>query len=493
MKRKITAILMSCFLLFPALLRAQDVQVSGVVTQKSGGDPLPGVTVSIKGTNKGVSTDVTGKYSIAAPEGAFLTFSQIGSISQTIKVTSNRTINVSLVEGTSSLDEVVVIGYGTQKKSVTTGAISGVSAREFEDQPVTRIEQILQGRTSGLTIASNSGQPGEGATVRVRGITSFNNNNPLWVVDGVVVDNGGIGYLNQSDIASIEVLKDAASQAIYGTRAATGVILVTTKKGKVGEPKLNYSGYFGTSSPARKLDLLDASQYATLRNESLVASGAPAKYANAATLGTGTDWQSLIFNKSAQRQNHELSLSGGSEISTFYTSFGYLDQDGIVASDISKYKRINLRVNQTVKPAKWLNFGENIGYTYNKSIGLGNTNSEFGGPLSSALNLDPITQAVITDPAAASAAPYSTNQVRRDELGWPYGISSSVGQEITNPLAYISTRLGNNNWAHNIVGNIFAEIEPIKGLALRSTLGTKLSFYGNESFTPLSLASLLNS
>jgi TonB-linked SusC/RagA family outer membrane protein len=489
MKGRITLIFfISCFLLFPALTYSQELQVSGKVTSKADGNPMPGVTVTIQGSKTGTSTNGSGEFTIRVPQaGSVLVFSQIGSQTQTFKVAGQAAISISLVESNNALNEVVVVGYGTQKKSVTTGAISGVSAKEFEDQPVTRIEQILQGRTSGLTIASNNGQPGEGATVRVRGITSFNNNNPLWVVDGVVVDNGGIGYLNQSDIASIEVLKDAASQAIYGTRAATGVILVTTKKGKVGTSQVNYSGYLGTSAAARKLSLLDATQYATLRNESLVASGAAPRYATPASLGAGTDWQSLIFNKNAQRQNHELSLGGGNDKSTYYTSFGYLQQEGIAASAISKYKRLNLRVNQTIKPAKWLSFGENVGYTYNKSVGLGNTNSEFGGPLSSALNLDPITPSVITDPAMASVAPYSTNPTAvRDDQGMPYGISSSVGQEITNPLAYIATRLGNNNWAHNIVGNVFTEVQPVKGLVFRSSIGTKVSFFGNESFTPLS-------
>jgi TonB-linked SusC/RagA family outer membrane protein len=487
MKGKFTLIFfLICMIVFPASLKAQDITVTGKVTDKTDGTPIPGATIKLQGTGRGTITDESGRFSIQAPAtGAKLQISQVGMISQTITITSAAPVNVALVSDAQALGEVVVVGYGTQKKSVTTGAISGVTAREFEDQPVTRIEQILQGRTSGLTIASNAGQPGSGSTVRVRGITSFNNNDPLWVVDGVVVDNGGIGYLNQSDIESIEVLKDAASQAIYGTRAAAGVILVTTKKGRQGNMQINYSGYYGVSGPARKLDVLDATQYATLRNEASVSAGGPIVFNDPAALGKGTDWQDLIFNNSAQRQNHELSISGGNDKSTYYTSLGYLQQDGIVATDISKYKRLNIRINQTYKPAKWINFGENLGYSYDKTIGIGNTNSEFGGPLSSALNLDPITPAVITDPAIASAAPYSNNAVRRNPQGYPYGISTIVGQELTNPLAYISTRLGNYGWAHNIVGNVFAEVEPIKGLKIRSSFGTKLSFYGSESFTPV--------
>jgi TonB-linked SusC/RagA family outer membrane protein len=472
-----------------ATLKVMDVNAGTPVTGKvldEKGMPVIGASVSEKGTTNGILTDVNGNYrlNIAGPN-SVLVVSFIGYRKKEVTVGSQGEINITLTEEITGLNEIVVVGYGTQKKSVTTGAISGVTAKQFEEQPVSRIEQALQGRTSGLTIGSNNGQPGEGYAIRVRGITSFNNNDPLWVVDGVVVDAGGISYLNQSDIESIEVLKDAASQAIYGTRAAAGVILVTTKKGKAGRNNINYTGYYGTSKPAKKLDLLNATQYATLRNESSVAAGGAVIYANPAALGEGTDWQAAIFNNSAKRQDQELSYSGGNDKNLYYTSFGYYQQDGTITTDISKYKRINFRLNETIKPSKYVTFGENMGYTYNKSIGLGNTNSEFGGPLSSAINLDPITPVVVTDVATASASPYTNANVVRNAQGYPYGISTAVGQEITNPLAYVQTRLGNYNWAHNIVGNVFLEINPIAGLKLRSTLGTKIAFYGNESFTPL--------
>ncbi|WP_229214937.1 SusC/RagA family TonB-linked outer membrane protein [Dyadobacter bucti] len=461
-------------------------QIRGKVSVKPGGEALVGATVVVEGTTYATSTDAAGNYSINAQPGAVLVASFIGMITQKISVGNEAVINFEMVESADNLTEVVIVGYGVQKKSVVTGAISSVKASDLETMPINRLEEALQGRTSGLTIASNSGQPGSAATVRVRGVTTLNNNNPLWVVDGVVVDNGGIGYLNQSDIESIEVLKDAASQAIYGARAAAGVILVTTKKGKAGGIRVNYNGFFGTSQPAKKLDLLDATQYATIRNEASVAAGGQPVYTNPASLGRGTDWQSLIFNNSAKRQNHELSVSGGNERSTFYLSFGHLDQEGIVATSISQYKRTNIRLNSEHKISKWLTFGQNLGYAHDKSIGLGNTNSEFGGPLSSAINLDPITPAVITDPAVAAAAPYTNKGIQRDTNGNPYGISGAVGQEMSNPLAYIQTRLGNYGWSDNIVGNAYLQAEPIKGLLLKSTLGTKLAFWGAESFSPIS-------
>ncbi|MET7259336.1 SusC/RagA family TonB-linked outer membrane protein [Dyadobacter fermentans] len=465
---------------------AQSRVIKGKVSVKTKGEELVGATVVVEGTNYATITDATGNYSIEVQPNSVLVASFIGMITQKVPVGNQSEINFELEESIDNLNEVVVVGYGAQKKSVVTGAISSVKASDLQSMPINRLEEALQGRTSGLTIASNSGQPGSAATVRVRGVTTLNNNDPLYVVDGVVVDNGGIGYLNQSDIESIEVLKDAASQAIYGARAAAGVILVTTKKGKAGGIRVNYNGYIGVQAPARKLDLLDATQYATIRNEAAVNAGQPAPYANPAAFGKGTDWQSLIFNNSAKRQNHELSISGGSDKSTFYLSLGYLNQEGIVATDISKYKRTSIRLNSEHKLAKWLTFGQNLGYAHDKSVGLGNTNSEFGGPLSSAINLDPITPAVITDPAVANAAPYTNKGIRRDANGNPYGISQAVGQEMSNPLAYIQTRLGNYSWSDNVVGNAYLMAEPIKGLQLKSTIGSKLAFWGNESFTPIS-------
>jgi TonB-linked SusC/RagA family outer membrane protein len=303
--KQIKYFLMLCFVITCSYAHAQQV-VSGTVKDEKTGELLPGVNVVLKGTSTGTISDGDGKYLLeVSSSDAILIFSFVGYAKTEVPVAGRSSIDILLASDVSTLDEVVVVGYGTQKKSVVSGSISSVKASDLESMPINRIEQALQGRTSGLTIAANSGQPGEGATVRLRGITSFNrdgggNNQPLWVVDGVIIDNGGIGYLNQSDIESIEVLKDAASQAIYGARAAAGVILVTTKKGKAGTLKMNYNGYYGISEPARKLDLLNASQYATLRNEAAAANGDPLPYANPESYGEGTDWQSLIFNKSAK-------------------------------------------------------------------------------------------------------------------------------------------------------------------------------------------------
>jgi TonB-linked SusC/RagA family outer membrane protein len=462
--------------------------IRGKVTDNNG-QILPGVTVKANGTPTTAVSDVNGKYVIKVPPNASLTFSFIGFATQNVPIGSQDIINVTLSTSHNDLNEVVVVGYGTQKKSVVTGAISSISAAQLENMPINRVEQALEGRVSGVTIAQSSGSPGASSTIRIRGYTSFSanaNNDPLFVVDGVIVDNGGIGYLNEADISSIEVLKDAASAAIYGTRAANGVILITTKKGRTGRLDINYNGFFGIQSPARKLDMLNATQYATIRNESATNAGLAAPFGTPASYGVGTDWQSQVFDDNATRQTHQLSFSGGGDKSTFFTSFGYLDQNGIVAKPISNYKRINFRLNSTYMPAKFVTIGENVGYDYAKTQNLGNNlNTEFGGLLSDAVNLDPITPTTVSDiTKVAYPSDYSSPYIVKDPNGNAYGISHYVGQEMSNPLAYIQTHLGNYNWEHNIVANAYVEADPIKGLKLRSSLGTKVSFYGNETFLP---------
>ena len=390
-----------------------------------------------------------------------------------------------------TIEEVVVIGYGTQKKSNVTGAISSIKASDLENAPMAgRPEQVLQGRAAGVSVISNSGQPGSTPTVRVRGITSFGlgGNNPLWVVDGIVVDN--IGWLSQSDIEGMEILKDGASSAIYGVSAARGVVLITTKKGAKGRMNLSYNGFYGVSTAAKKLDLLNATQYATIMNEAYTNdfTGSPTDLqpvlGNPASYGVGTDWQKQIFN-SASRQSQEFSISGGSDKSTFFSSFGYYDQDGIVLKNISNYKRINARLNSTHKVLDWLTIGQTFSYTHVKARGI-NENGEFGGPLSSAINLDPITPVVVTGNVADQPNPadYGNNNIVRDQNGNPYGISPYVSKEMTNPLAFQQTQMGRYRWSDDIIANVFAEIKPIKNVTFKSSMNGKLSYWGNQAFTP---------
>ncbi|MBF2708588.1 SusC/RagA family TonB-linked outer membrane protein [Flavobacterium soyangense] len=488
---KLTKSLIFCFLsvLFSVYGQAQDVSIKGKVIDDSG-LPIPGVTILIKGTTRATSSDIDGNYQIKAASSGTLVFSYVGYTSIQESIKGRTGIDVKLSPESQSLQEVVVVGYGTQKKSVTTGAISSVKAKDLEKIPNNgRIENALQGRVSGVSVFANAGQPGSSSTIRVRGITTFDGqggNNPLWVVDGVVVDNGGIGYVNQSDIESIEVLKDAASQAIYGTRGASGVILVTTKKGKEGKISVSYNGFYGVSSPENTLKLLNATQYGAIINEKAIAAGKPVVYPNLSALGVGTDWQKVIFNTRAARFNHEVGISGGNNVSTFYASFGILDQEGIVTTEISNYNKKNIRLNSNHILSKYVTVGQTLGFAHTESIGIGNTNSEFGGPLNSAINLDPITPIIETDPTKANNLTlYPVNSIR-DANGNPYGISSVVTGEPTNPLAYTQTRLGNKGISDDFVGNAFIEVSPIKNLKIKTAIGSKLSYYGNESFTPVS-------
>ncbi|MCU7616423.1 TonB-dependent receptor [Chryseobacterium sp. PBS4-4] len=387
------------------------------------------------------------------------------------------------IQKEQKIEEVVMIGYGTQKKSNVTGAISSLKASDLEDIPAGRPEQVLQGRAAGISVISNSGQPGAAPTVRVRGITSFGagSNDPLWVVDGIVVDN--IAWLNQTDIEGIEVLKDGASAAIYGVSAAKGVILVTTKKGTKGRLNMSYNGSMGVGSAARKLDLLNATQYATIMNEANVNDGRTPIFSNVSSLGKGTDWQDVIFN-TAQRSSHDFSISGGSDKSTFYSSFGYFEQEGIVMRDISNYKRLNARINSTHRVLEWLTIGQTFAYTHTKSTGI-NANGEFGGPLSSAINLDPTTPVTVSD---ISQEPFSSDYnnpfIIRDGNGNPYGISHWVNKEMSNPLAFKQTQLGRYNWSDDMIANIFAEIKFNKNFTFKSSVNGKLSYWGNQGFTP---------
>ncbi|MEL6845135.1 MAG: SusC/RagA family TonB-linked outer membrane protein, partial [Bacteroidota bacterium] len=383
------------YLLLPFLLccfsyTMGQVEVSGQVIREDTGEPLPGVTIREQGTANGTLSNIDGTYSLKiSGENATLVFSYFGSADYSVTYSGQTEINVKMSEEITNVDEVMIVGYGTQKKSVVTGAISKVRGEDLEDMPVPRIEQSLLGRTSGVRVTTASGAPGEGATVRIRGTSSINNAEPLYVVDGVPV-GGGIDYLNQADIESIEVLKDAASGSIYGARSAAGVILVTTKQGTQDRMEVNYNAYYGTQAPWKKLSLLNATEYATLMNESSVASGGDILFQDPRSLGEGTDWQSAVFNNSAPIQNHNLSISAGSGRSSYFASFGYFDQTGIVSEAQSRYQRFTARFNSTHKLSRWAKVGTTIGYSRINGRSI-STNSEFGSPLSRAINLDPIT------------------------------------------------------------------------------------------------------
>jgi TonB-linked SusC/RagA family outer membrane protein len=478
MKKRVMFVLIILF----SISKIMAQSVSGVVVDGQN-QPLPGVAVVVKGTTIGTITNADGKFAlnqISNASAKTLVFSFIGYEKQEQLVGKTTQMRIVLQESTKQIDEVVVVGYGVQKKSVITGAISSVSAKDIDNKQLTRLDDALQGMTSGVTVAQSSGAPGSAPTIRIRGITTINNSDPLYVVDGVVM-NGGLEYLNPNDIASIEILKDAASCAIYGAQAANGVVLVTTKKGTLNMPMaINYNMQMGIQNAITKVKLADATQYAQLRNESVMNDGGSPLFSDPSSYGTGTNWQNEIFSN-APYQSHSLSLSGGSDKSTYFVSMGYISQKGIIDPSIAYDNRLSLTTNTSYKIGKYVTFGENLSYTYEKSQTGLNTNSEFGGPLSSALNLDPITP-VYVDAAIGDTYPQYALQTNNGQY---YAISPYVGQEMTNPLAYEQTQKGNYGWSDNLVGDAYLNVNPIKGLNVRSQINVKKAFWGDESFTPL--------
>ncbi|MGI4883573.1 MAG: SusC/RagA family TonB-linked outer membrane protein [Janthinobacterium lividum] len=451
------------------------VTVTGRVVQANG-DALPGVTILVKGTNQGTSTDTNGSYSITAPEGSTLIISYVGFVRQEVAVSSARNpLNVTLVADVAALNEVVVVGYGTQERGSVTGAISSVNGAELVRQPVADANQALQGKVSGVTITSNGGAPGgaAGTSVRIRGITSAGNNNPLYVVDGFPLpDNGDsqLSSISPNDIETIDVLKDASATAIYGVRAANGVVIITTKRGKAGKTTVNLDGYRGVQSVARRLDLLNAEQYAVINNEARIAAGQPIaldKLRDPTALGQGTDWQDLLFRR-ARIQNYSLSATGGSEKARYALSGTYFQQDGVILG--SNFERFTLRANGDVQLNSIFKIGNSISLTHSEdrqitSNGGGNGgNSEYGA-VQQLLRIPPTVQ------------PY------RPDGYWYQPNSAMDNFTEENPLA--SSQRANQKFTRNRATTTFyAELEPVKGLRFRTNVGADLVFENFNQFSP---------
>ena len=473
---------------------AQDVAVHGRVVDNAG-QPLPGVNIVVDGTTIGTVTDMDGNYTISAPRGASLVYTFIGYNENRVEMEDGRNrYDVTLNEMISDLSEIVVVGYGVQKKSVVTASIAKVGADDLSGTTPVRVDNALKGMASGVTVTSASGQPGAAAQIRIRGIGTINNSDPLYIVDGMPIE-GGIDYLNPSDIESIEVLKDAASGAIYGTRAANGVIMVTTKGGKKGKVTVNYSFTGGLSSPWKHRDVLNATEYAVMMNEGLINNGEAPIYDDPYSLGEGTDWQDELFNDNAPSQSHELSISGATDRVNYYISMGYNHQEGIVGGDRdrSNYRRLTLRSNtsyvlfDSTSEREWLGkftLGTNISYAriHSKNI---DANSQWGSALGSALYLSPTLKPTVSgDEAKAQADKYGSQYMLYDGDGRMYTIPGSSYLEMNNPLAMLSLP-GDDNWSHKIVANLSADLEIGWGVKYRFTYGADLSFWGADGYTPL--------
>ncbi len=469
---------------------AQDIQIKGVVV--SGGDnlPLPGVNVVVKGTSIGTITDLDGQFSFAVPAKSMLSITYIGYKPLEVAADGSKLMNITLQEDTETLDEVVVVGYGVQKKSVVTAAISRVTAEDLNNTTPSRIEDALKGKVSGVQITQSSGQPGADSKVRIRGVGTVNNSEPLYIVDGMPVD-GGINYLNPTDIQSVEILKDAASAAIYGARAANGVILVTTKSGVSGKTNITYDFTYGLQNPWKKRSVLNATEYMTLMNEVAVNDGNAPKYLpeQIASAGKGTDWQDDTFNYDAPVQSHQVSVNGGSDKIVYFLSLGYFDQEGIVGGNYGKsnYNRWSLRTNSTynvfeTKDRSFLNkmrVGVNISYARSKSSGI-ETNSEYGSILGSALAFDPTVPVYAANPESVLA---SYPNAVKDKNGKVYSIPAGGFQEIANPVGMLNAPTSSTLNEDKFVASFWGELDLYEGLKFKSSYGADLAFWGNDGYT----------
>lgn len=444
-------------------------QVTGTVSSPDG-ETLPGVSVILKGTSTGTVTDVQGNYTITAPENATLVFSSIGYTIKEVPVNGRSVINVTLEEDIQSLQEVVVVGYGTQRKSDLTGSITSLSGDEVTLLPTQRVDQALQGKAAGVMVLNTDGAPGGNTTIRIRGMNSINGgNNALIVIDGL--QGADLNSLNPNDIESIEVLKDASATAIYGSQGANGVVLITTKRGRTGKPVISYTFDTGIAQQNKKYELLTAGEYARNVNATVLANNAngvtPVPIFSQEEIEEfdrtgGTDWQDVVY-RTARITNHQLSISGGTDNVNYLISGGYLNQEGILLN--TDYKRFTLRANVETNVTKWAVFGMN----WAGSRELANS-TLFGGstdwpnnPIGAALRFSP------TIPVYDENGNYSKSSLY-------YG-----NPILWNPLASAVEPLIERNLFRNNL-NTYLEFNIAKGLTLKVTGGARLTEQTNMSF-----------
>nr|AIA99604.1 hypothetical protein [uncultured bacterium contig00110(2014)] len=489
-------LILPLFLFSSLAVFGQTSEVKGTVTDAATGEPLIGVSVAEKGTTNGTLTDLDGRYAINIKEGATIVFTYVGYDPMELKTSPGVTLDVALKLSQQMLDEIIVVGYGVQKKSVVTASISSVKSSDIEKLTPSRIENVLKGQVSGVQVTQGSGQPGSDSKVRIRGIGTTGNSDPLYIIDGMAVD-GGIKNLNPSDIASVEILKDAASAAVYGARAANGVILVTTKGGTSGKPKITYEMSYGFQNPWKKKAVLNSEQYMTLANELYLNNNqdlvfSPKDIADArAGLTPNTDWQEEVFNKNAPVQNHQVSISGGNEKATYYLSVGFFDQEGIIGGNynVSNYKRFSVRSNNTYEiynaenERDFLNklkVGSNVTYSRGKSIGVG-TNDVFGTVLGSATTLPPTMSVYMSEEegkALLQEHPYAVT-TKDGKVLTP---SPSNFQEIRNPVALMLRPNKTFNNEDKFIGTFWGELTILKDLVFKSSYGFDLAFWGGDGY-----------
>lgn len=431
-------------------------KVAGTVTAEDK-QPIAGASVIVTGTQIAAQTDGSGKFSIAVPQGrTTLTVTYIGYEAETVNVDNQTTVTVTMKTTSTSLNQIVVVGYGTQKRSDVTGAIGSVGGKELNDLPVVQIGQALQGRVAGLQVSQNSGAPGSGILIRVRGTGTVNNSEPLYVIDGN--PNGNTLDLAPDQIESIQVLKSASAAAIYGAQGANGVILITTRQGKAGKTQLDINFSQGYQQIQRYFPVTNAREYAILYNEGLKNAGAQPLYPDPDALGVGTDWQKEVFHV-APMTDVSVSASGGSQTSRFYFSANYVKQDGIVRG--SDFERINLRINSSHNIGPAIKIGQNLSASLAKYKQL----SEFG--------VGTVLGNVLT---ANPEVP-----VRFPDGSWGY---SATSLNSSNPLASLS--YSNDRTRRPVLnGNVYADITPLKDLTFRSQFNFNWGYVENTQFSPV--------
>ncbi|GAB3315207.1 TonB-dependent receptor [Larkinella ripae] len=446
-----------CFQVPMLLMAQQTAPVSGKVSGAAG-EAIPGANVVVKGTTTGTSTDAQGSFSLNAPANGVLVISSLGFTSQEVNIGGRSQLTVTLAEDQKALEEVVVVGYGTQRKSDVTGSLSSVTAKEIKSVPVTGVGQALQGRAAGVQVTQASNAPGGGVTIRIRGGNSINaGNEPLYVIDGFPVYNESGANLNPNDIESMEILKDASATAIYGSRGANGVVLITTKRGKSGQNRIEFETYYGVQQVRKQLPMLNATQYATLVNEANANAGRAPVFTQEqiAGFGVGTNWQDEIFRQ-APIQNYQLTASGGNDKTRYAVSANFLEQQGIIIN--SKYDRASFRFNFDHKINDRFNIGTslNVIRSRNNAVPTDADGGTSGTVVYSALNFSP-TQPVYNPDGSLVVF----NTPGRIQIGSP------VGQALGTFNKTVGTRM---------IGSVFADYKILPGLTFRTSFGADVNY-----------------
>jgi TonB-dependent starch-binding outer membrane protein SusC len=473
---KIKALLLALIFMHSFYSFAQTRQtVSGKVTAGSDKSPLPGVSILVKGTTNGVATDANGNYSLQAAPTDVLVVSFIGFVAQEVTVGNRTTLNITLKEDQKMLDEVVVVGYGTQKRSDMSSAQTTIKSEDIQKSVNTTIEQAIQGRAAGVYVTQNTGQPGGGISVNIRGISSLSGSNePLYVIDGVQSQPGVVSFgassssnplagLNPADIETMEILQGPSATAIYGSRATNGVVLITTKRGKAGDTKVSYGYLYTLQDKPNALPVMNLREYAQMTNEVRALTGATPNldFQDPSILGEGTNWQNALFKRSPL-QKHQLSLSGGSEKTQVYLSGEYFDQEGVAIG--SSFDRYSFRLNVDNQARKWLKLTTNLGLSQTKDE-LASTQENV---ILTALQMSPAVPVVNSNGSWGGA----------DETN-----GSSVQFTPLNPIA-LANLIQNNLTRRGAMGNFDAEVSLLKGLVFKSSIAGNINFTNTHYFTP---------